>query len=59
MNLISTVKPVVRPPPSMGNGDDLDMAGEHTIDNEEREPAQQEASGVTDVRRRGFGSLSD
>jgi hypothetical protein len=35
------------------------MPAVHTIDDEERKPAQQKASGVAGVRWRGFRSLSD
>jgi hypothetical protein len=43
----------------MCNGDDLDMSDVHAIDDEEREPVQQKTSGVADIRRRSFRSLSD
>ena len=56
---VSALNPVTWPSPSVCNGDDLDMSDVHAIDDEEREAAQQKASGVADVRRRGFRSLSD
>jgi hypothetical protein len=40
-------------------GDHFDTLTEHAIDDEEREPTQQEPPGVADVGRRGFGSLGD
>ena len=37
---ISALNPVTWPPPSVCNGDDLDMAVVHAIEDEERKPAQ-------------------
>jgi hypothetical protein len=56
MNIISAFEPVVRFPSGVCNGDDLDIPAEHTINDKEREPTEQNASGVPDVRRRGFRS---
>jgi hypothetical protein len=57
--IISALNPVVRSSSSVCNGDYLDTLTEDPIDDEEREPTEQKASGVADVRRRGFRSLSD
>ena len=49
--------PVTRSSARMCHRDDLDPLVEHTIDNEERKSAQQNAPGATDVRRPGFGPV--
>jgi hypothetical protein len=41
------------------DGNYLDTLAKDTVDDEEREPTQQEASGVADVRRRGFRPLGN
>lgn len=56
---VSALNPVTWPSPSVCNGDDLDMSDVHETDDEEWETAQQKTSGVADVRRRSFGSVSD
>jgi hypothetical protein len=57
--ITSALTPVVRPPPTVSNSDDLDMPAKHPIDDKQREAAQQKASGIADVRRRDFRSLTD
>jgi hypothetical protein len=57
--IFSAFKPVVRFPPCVRNGDDLDMLAGHAIDDEERESAKQKGAGAAHVRRRGLGALSD
>ena len=53
----SALKPIERSPSSVCNRNDLDTLAKHPIDDEKRKSTQQKASGVTDVRRRGFGSF--
>lgn len=38
--VISALKPIVRSPPSVCNGNYLDTLAEHSVNDEEREPAQ-------------------
>src|SRR5262245_35793178 len=40
---VSALNPVTWPPPRVCNGDDLNLAIVHAIDDEERKPAQQKA----------------
>jgi hypothetical protein len=49
----------MRSPPSVCDSNDLDVPAVHAIDDEEREPTQQKAPGVADVRRRGLRTISD
>src|SRR5262249_58513452 len=55
--VISALKPILRSPSSVCNRNYLDTLVEHPVDDEEGEPTQQKASGVADIRRRGFRSL--